>query len=275
MFVILNVEFVQKGRIKRGKTVSRINEVMTGGGERFYIADIAACEKGINWDEVEYFLGRYGKNILLDNRIKLPDFTGLRRFSSDEFKNILLFNTVSSLFKRMYLEGVKISCCIHDSEGLYSSFLPLIVKFASETVVVTKRSFRYHSEISRLYSYMGAGVRITDKEFDVQEGAFVIDTDNSFKYRGKGLVFSPWGNGLNPYGAEGFNDIKSLCPEYIDITDFLGAMYKLNRENRLKDALCGQFKQGGNIRSASDVYEEMKSRAEKSLRRKESIIFYV
>lgn len=275
MFVILNPEFTGKSRVKKGRTVNRINEVMTGGGERFYIADIAASEKGINWDEVEYFLGRYGKNILLDSRIKLPDFTGLKRFSSDEFKNILLFNTLSSLFKGMYLEGLKISCFINDPEGLYSSFLSLIVKFASETVVFTKRGFRYHSEVSRLYSYMGAGVRITDKELKEQEGVFVLDTAGSFKYSGRGLVFSPRGQGLNPWGVRGFSDIKSLCPEYIDITEFFGAMYKLNREYRLKDAFCEYFRQGKDIKSAGEVYEKMKGSAQKGARKRESIIFYV
>ena len=189
MFVILNIVESGKRKVKRGKTVDNVRDVQISCGERFYIVDVCDSEKGVNWDEVSYFIGKHSKKVLMDNRYGFPEFTSLSRFDALHFKNILLFNTLEMVLKEMYLSGIRVRCIINDKSARYSSYLQKVVRFASQTTVVTDNSFRYFSEISNIYEKYGAGVTITDSIPGTDEKTFVIDTSGEMKNVNKGYLF--------------------------------------------------------------------------------------
>lgn len=274
MFVILNIVESGKRKIKRGKTVNEVREVSTLGGERFYVVDVCDSEKGVNWDEVSYFIGKHSKKVLLDRQFCFPDFTPLTRFEPLHFKNLLLFNTLEMILREMYLSGIRIKCIINDPSAVYSSCLSKIARFSSQTTVITKYDYRYFSEIRGLYAEYGAGVTISEKIPSPDERTFILDTSCSFENKDIGYLFSAT-KGITPLTVEGFNHLKVLCPSYIDGIDFLGAVYEMNRDNSLSDAFCAEFLCNGERKTVSDMMTDLKKRLSISFDSNKSIIFYV
>lgn len=237
MFVIVNVKKSGKRKIRQGKTVDCVHEYKTSAGERFYIVDVFDSDKGVNWNETASFIGRHSNHILIDDSITPPVDCPVKKYNSIKFKNILLFNTVGLILKQMYLAGCRPKCFINDDNAQYAFLLNKIVKFSAQTTVKTNKSYLYYSHISSLYTQMGVSVTITDKAIDTDEDTIVIDTNSNLNTKSK-MLFSVYGNGFAPKYVDGFNNLKSICPTYINTVDFLGAIYEFNREQKLEDALC-------------------------------------
>ena len=274
MFVILNIVESGKRKIKRGKTVSQVREVSTTGGERFYVVDVCDSEKGVNWDEVSYFIGKHSKKVLLDRQFCFPEFTPLVRFEAVDFKNLLLFNTLELILREMYLSGIKTKCVVNDPGALYSSCLSKIVRFASHTTVVTDCDYRYFSEVQGLFNEYGAGVTVSEKAPIPDAQTFIIDTAGSFENNGKGYLFSVT-EGITPLTVEGFNHLKVLCPAYINCIDFLGAVYEMNRDDSRASAFCADFLFYGERKTVSEVMIDIKKQLNASFNSDKSIIFCV
>ncbi len=274
MFVVLNLVESGKKKVRKGQTVRKVTEHQTGGGERFYIVDISDSGTGVNWDEVAAFIGRHSARVITDNSLILPAESALKRYSAEKFLNILLFNTMSIILKELYMSGFRTKCYINDREGSYSFLLPCIARYSGETVVVTGNDYRYFSQIQSIYGEFGAGVTITDGRCEPESHAFVIDADGTFPYKGKGILFSSKA-GIRPHTVEGFDDIKRMCPSFIDVNVFFGAMYEMNREKRLSHAFCRTMLRENAEMSVWELVQELKIRISASPDRRKSIIFYV
>ncbi len=274
LFVVVNVKDSGKRKVKRGRTVEKVNEYFTGGGERFYIADVLDSEKGVNWDEVARFLGRHSSHILINKKISLPENSAVSRFEPVKFKNVLIFNTLELLLKQMYLAGCRTVCYINDPKGDYALQLPKIAAYSAQTTVITDNRFRYLSQIAQVYDKFGAGVVLSDKADIKNSNAVVIDTAGTV-FGGAGVIFSPFDNGITPKYIDSFNDIKSLCPPFLESIDFLGAVYELNREKRLNSAICRTFSHCGNDIRVLDLLERLIPRKTVKNPDEKSIIFTV
>lgn len=275
MFVVLNVKSSGKRKIRRGETVDKVHERQTGRGERFYIVDVLDSERGVNWDEVSYFIGKHSKHVLLSRDLLFPDYSLLKRFEPADLKNVLLFNTLGNIFKQMYMYGYRITCYVYDPKGKYASLLPKTVRYASETIAVTNSAFRYFSVSSAVYSDFGASVTVTDKAEITDKAAVIIDTVGDFDYKGTGMLFSVGDNGITPECVDGFDNFKKLCPDYIDMLDFLGAVYTRNREKSLASAVCRTFSRNDESLSVNDIIKELSELKNKHLENSKSAVFYV
>lgn len=273
MFVIVNVKQTGKRRIKKGRTVEKVYEHFNTGGERYYIADVLAGEKGVDWDEVSRFLGRHSSRILLDKNVILPENSKVSRFEPVLFKNLLIFNTLELILKQMYLAGCRTNCYINDPKGEYFSFLPAIARYSARTTVITSNRFRYVYQAAKLYSDFGAGVSVTENADVLSDDAIVIDTAGTF-FGKKGIVFSPFNNGITPKYTDGFNEFKVLCPAYIETVDFLGAVFELNQNRKLESALCRMFTLDGYDIKTVELLEQLMP-ANKKTDSQTSIIFTV
>lgn len=274
MFVILNIVESGKRKIKRGKTVDNVRDVQTSCGERFYIVDVCDSEKGVNWDEVSYFIGKHSKKVLMDKQFGFPEFTSLARFDAIHFKNILLFNTLEMILKEMYLSGIRVRCIINDKSARYSSQLQKVVRFSSQTTVVTDNSFRYFSDISNIYEKYGAGVTVTESMPDADEKTFIIDTSGEMKNVYKGYLFSAK-KAIHPLNVEGYNHLKVLCPAYIEHIDFLGAVYEMNRDKSLEEACCADFMYNNEKKTVFEMISHIKGNISSVYDNNKSIIFYL
>lgn len=274
MFVILKLAESGKKRIKKGQTVRHVTEHQTGGGERFYIVEIYDSGTGVNWDEVAAFIGRHSVRVLADSSLFLPVGSPVKRYSAEKFFNILLFNTMSIILKELYMSGFRTKCYINDKKGCYSFLLPCIARYSGETVVLTDNDYRYFSQIQSIYGEFGAGVTVTDGKCDPEAHAFVIDADGTFQYRSKGILLSSQ-TGITPCSVEGYEDIKRMCPSFVDKNDFLGAVYEMNREKRLSHAFCRTMRRENEELTVWELVQELKLRISASPDRRKSIIFYV
>ncbi|MBR5497097.1 MAG: hypothetical protein IKV76_03860 [Clostridia bacterium] len=274
MFVILNVVSSGKKKTKKGKAVRKVSEFRTNGGERFYIVDVNDSANGVDWDEVTAFIGKHSSRVLAGENIRFGDDCSVKKFTGEKFFNMLIFNTLSIIIKELYLSGLRTKCYINDKKGQYAFLLPLIARYSAETIVITKNDYRYFSQVQSVYDEIGAGVVITDSIKDAESHSIIIDTDNTFDYRGKGFLFSAC-RGFIPAKTEGFDDIKKLCPGYIDENVFLAAVNEFNFEKRLSRAYCLSFIENNEEITVTELVEYMKNRICASADRYKSIIFYV
>jgi hypothetical protein len=102
----------------------------------------------------------------------------------------------------------------------------------------------------------------------------VIDADGNFEYKGSGILFSRVA-GIIPGIVEGYDDIRRLCPSFIDNNDFLGAVYEMNREKRLSHAFCRTMLRGNEELTVWELIQELKLRLSEYQDSRKSIIFYV
>lgn len=274
MFVVLNLVESGKKKVRKGQTVRKVTEHQTGGGERFYVVDISDSETGVNWDEVSAFIGRHSARVITDSVLHLPEDSLLKRFNNEKFINIILFNTMSMILKELYMSGFRTKCYINDKNGKYSYLLPCIARYSGETVVVTRNDYRYFSQIQSVYGEFGAGVTVTDSNCEPEMHSFVIDADGTYPYNGKGILFSA-DSGIRPCMVEGFDDIRKMCPAFVDVKDFFGAMYEMNREKRLSHAFCATMYSDSGEKTVHEIIQELKIRISASPDRRKSIIFYV
>lgn len=259
MFVVVNVKDSGKRKIRKGRTVDSVREYKTSGSERFYIADVLDSRTGVNWNETASFIGRHSKNILLNREIILPENCSVSRFYAHKFRNILLFNTLELIFKQMYLAGCRPECVIYDPNGKYSFLLPKAARFSAQTAVITNREYVYYPVVSSLYTGLGAGVTVTDKKDALKSDAVIIDTQGTLDIDSPTL-FSVSDNGITPKYAEGLNDLKALCPPYIDTIDFLGAVHQFNGDKRTENSLVRIFRHNDRDVTASEIAEDIISR---------------
>lgn len=274
MFVVLNLVESGKKKVRKGQTVKKVTEHQTGHGERFYIVDVVCGENGVNWEEVATFMGRHSACVVADKKLFLPERSSIKRYSADKFMNTLLFNTMSIILKELYLSGCRTKCYINDKEGRYSHLLSCVACYSGETVVVTDNGYRYFSQIRSVYGEFGAGVTIAQGDYEPESHAFIIDTDGKYPYKGKGILFS-LSAGIRPHVVEGYDDIKNMCPAFIDVNTFLGAVYEMNREKRLSQALCRTMLRENEEITVQNLVQELKVRITASCDRRKSIIFYV
>lgn len=274
MFVIINIVETGKKKIKRGKTVNNVRDVHMSGGERFYIVDVCDSEKGVNWDEVSYFVGKHSKRVLTDKQICFSEFSAMERFNAVRFKNILLFNTLEMILRELYLSGMRIRCVVNDPQALYVQNLPKIVRFAARTTVVTENNFRYFAEISDIYAKFGAGITVADVMPETDEKTLILDTSGDVATEISGYLFSAQ-KAIRPVCVDGFSHLKSLCPSYIDHIDFLGAMYEMNNEKSLSGACCSQFSDGCGRYTVQEMIASLKRDISAVYDNNKSIIFYV
>lgn len=259
MFVVVNVKDSGKRKVRKGRTVDSVREYKTSGGERFYITDVLDSEVGVNWDETAAFIGRHSKNILLNKGIILPENCSVSRFCAHRYINILLFNTAELIFKQMYLAGCRPECVIYDPNGKYSFLLPKAARFSAQTTVITNREYVYYPVVSSLYTGMGAGVTVTDKKDALKSDSVIIDTEGSLDIDSD-MLFSVSDNGITPKYAEGLNDLKALCPPYIDTIDFLGAVHQFNGDKRTENSLVRIFRRKDEDITVSCLAEEIINR---------------
>lgn len=274
MFVIINIKPSGKKRVKKGRTVDKVHEFSTKDNERFYIVDVLDSAVGVNWDEVSLFLGNHRKTVLFDRQFDLPRNAPVQRFEPTEFRQLLLFNTASLIFKELYLSGIRIKCCVNDTAAECPHLLEKIVKYSAQIVVVTSNKFRYLAETEFLYDYYGAGITVANHA-EVSEDTIILDSDNSFNYSGKGILFSSNGAGFSPLAVDGRSSLSSLCPEYIDKIDFLAAVHKFNRCGELSDAVLSAFMYNGTPVSVGGAANRIKNHLWKKTESEKSTIFYV
>lgn len=272
MFVILKIIRIDKRRIKKGRTINSVRIVNTGKGQCFYEIEVLSGEEGIAWSEVVNLIGRHSRNVLVPEGYILPADAPVKRFCSNEFRNILLFNTINHVFRELFYLGGRAVCVVNDPDGAYAQYLCRIVKYIPRITVVTENEFRYFPHIRNIYSDYGAGITLCDSIEKTDGNAVILDTAGTVSSCGR-TVFSPV-NGFSPGRPDGFDEILGFCPDYINQTDFLAAVYRFNRMTELDGALCRTFLSAGRSFTLFETARHILNLSENADVNK-SIIFYV
>ncbi len=272
MFVILKIVRTDKKKIRKGRTIGGVRIVNMGAGQCFYEIEVMSGENGINWDEISSFVGNHGKNLLAESSVSIPADSGLKKYDTTDFRNIMLFNSLKLVFRELFYMGNRVRCVVNDPSGIYAGKLKTIVPYAARITVVTENEFRYFSEIRDIYSVYGAGITLTDSFDEYGDDTVVLDTSGLLKTE-KGILFSP-SNGFSPGRADGFDNILEFCPSYISQTDFLAAVCRFNSQPSLNDAFCRTFLHKNRNLTLFETAEYIAD-AKDSIRTNKSIIFYI
>ncbi len=274
MFVVLNVIDTGKRKIKRSKTVLNMRETLLDNNDKFFVVDVAQTQRGINQNDVENFLGSYSKKAVMNGYASKLLGGSVKPFVPDLFFNVLLFNTVAVMIKELYLCGMRTKCYINDPSGEFALMLSDIVRYSAQTVVITQNEHKYYPCVQTIYSDMGATVTITKKSKQIPTDAILIDTAGTM-FGGGALTFSTK-NGIAPSEISGFENLKQLCPDFIDENIFLAAVYELTRNSdTLSEAFCCTLNMGGTKISLQDLIHIAKQKIYKGVYSEKSIIFYV
>ncbi len=272
MFVILKIVRTDKKKIRKGRTIGGVRIVNMGAGQCFYEIEVISGENGINWGEISAFVGNHGKNVLTEKSVIIPADSGLKKFDTTEFRNILLFNSLKLVFRELFYMGNRVRCVVNDPSGIYAGKLKTIVPYSARITVVTENEFRYFSEIRNVYSVYGAGITLTDCIEECSDDTVILDTSGKLKTE-KGILFSP-SDGFSPGRTDGFDNILDFCPSYISQTDFLAAVCRFNSQPSLNDAFCRTFLHNNRNFTLFETAEYI-GNVKENIRTNKSIIFYI
>lgn len=127
----------------------------------------------INWNKVDDVVGPQRNHLICAENILLPEEMGYKRFDNKEFKSRLVTNLSISVVSKMETPN-KIKIGIFDPNGESADFLPSVVKYTDNIVVVTDNFQGYKYEVDCIYEEMGATVQISDNRVNLIDCDFVI-----------------------------------------------------------------------------------------------------
>ena len=156
---------------------------------------------------------------------------GMKVYASSYFRDILLFNSAVSQLKESVFSPAETLITLIDKKGVLHSQLGRLVPFAGELKVITDNVRAYESESARLMREYGLSLFISDKLSAIPEKGIIISRHSDVvPVYFKGLLITgerrllPFARVLTGEGIRAAGGYGGLCPDGINLTDFLAAL---------------------------------------------------
>lgn len=217
----------------------------------------------IKLDRIDCIIGAQRNHLLCSPRLKFPENSGYRRFSSNRFSARLCTNmALKAVEECVKPETLKIG--IYDPQGESHDFLYYILKHCADVTVVTERADIYQTELDRVMEELGATAVITKNTSDLAECRFVIAPcviEEVLPLRQEALVLTAGSpkvpsNGLvyYKYHLRMPNGFDALKPKELDEEYFCSALYTLGSQYELGSIVpifCRNYSSSQTVKSLS------------------------
>ncbi len=157
--------------------------------------------------------------------------SGIKTWSPSYFKDILLFNTAVSQIEKSVFNPAETLITLIDKRGVLHTEISRLVPFSGELKVITDNVRAYERESERIMKEYGLSLFISDKLSVIPERGIIISRHSDvIPVYFKGLLITdekrlfPFARVLSGEGIKAQENYERLCPEGIDMTDFLSAL---------------------------------------------------
>lgn len=163
MFTVLSIErWEQKGFLKIFglffKNSIKHYSADTGSFKINYI-DFLARNGRINWKKIGRKINKIGAPVVYSGREEIPEFCSFSSFVPVELRSRLCSNMSLEVLDIMKSDRVNLRVGFYDPAGDYADFIPYLLKFTDNPVVVTKNMELYSALSQELIFDTGAVLR--------------------------------------------------------------------------------------------------------------------
>lgn len=220
------------------------------------------CFSGrVRLEKIDKIIGAQRNHLICSEKLKFPENSGYKRFSSPVFSARLCTNMALCVLKEC-LHPEKIKVGIYDPDCVAPDFLFCVLNYCSDVVVITENADAYACELSRAMDELGASAVVTKNTAELADRSLVIAptviceelplkadaivlTNGNPKARTSGLVYFKYSLRM----PNGFDLIK---PKEIDEEYFCAALYTLASQYELGSivpSLCRNFSSAQTVKS--------------------------
>ncbi len=157
--------------------------------------------------------------------------SGIKVWSPSYFKDILLFNTALSQIEKSVFNPAETLITLIDKKGVLHTEISRLVPFSGELKVITDNVRAYERESERIMKEYGLSLFVSDKLSVIPERGIIISRHSDIiPVYFKGLLITdekrlfPFARVLSGEGIKAQEFYERLCPDGIDMTDFLSAL---------------------------------------------------
>ncbi len=155
----------------------------------------------------------------------------MKVYSSSYFKDILLFNSAVSQLGQSVFNPAETLITLIDKKGFLHTEISRLVRFAGELKVITDNVRAYERAAERIMEEYGLSLFVSDKLSSIPEKGIIISRHSDVvPVYFKGLLITgekrllPFARVLTGEGIKAKGNYEVLCPEGINMTDFLSAL---------------------------------------------------
>ncbi len=155
----------------------------------------------------------------------------IKRYASSYFRDILLFNSAVSQIEKSVFNPAETLITVIDKKGVLHSEISRLVNFAGEIKVITDNVRAYGREAERIMGEYGLSLFVSDKLSAIPDRGIIISRHSeAVPVYFKGLLITeekrllPFARVLTGEGIKAKGNYESLCPDGINMTDFLSAL---------------------------------------------------
>lgn len=250
MFAVLQVEKYEKGLLNRFQNLFDRNKVKLNyysvkGAAPFFVMKVKEGKNGVDWEKVSIKAGGCAESILVSKNIQIPVSCGLSRFEPKLLQNVLLFNNMLEILKR--LNNNNISVTVLDKEAGLVKNIDRLFDYARHITVLTDDFPRYKVASQRIMDSCGGAIVLKEYDSDFEKSDIVFsDQYNEKKLKNCGIVFCPDNESLDEkiisgYDAEFPEHTLKNKPDGIDSFVFVSALYELNSLKGLDDLMFSKL----------------------------------
>lgn len=160
-----------------GKFIRDIYELKTipvFKGAPFYKLEITVGKRGVDWQEVTYFVGKCANRLLLDEQINIENISGVGRYNNKILYEKTMKNTFAEILKQQ--NKTFDSLCIIDKKGIYADFLLKLVPYFQRITVTTENKEKYEKVCDYILENTGLCVLV---QSEIQNSTVKIDAERS------------------------------------------------------------------------------------------------
>lgn len=169
----------------------------------------------------------------------------IRQYRSSYFRDIILFNSAISQLEKSVFDPTETLITVIDRKGTLHTEIHRLIKFAGELKVITDNVRAYESEALKIMREYGLSLLISNKLSAIPERGIIISKySDSVPVYFKGLLITgekrllPFARILIGEGVRSSGVYENLCPEGINMTDFLSALCEVCFIRELRKSEC-------------------------------------
>ncbi len=170
----------------------------------------------------------------------LPD-NELKRYSSTYFRDIILFNSAASQIEKSVFNPSETLITLIDKKGVLHSHIDRLVCLAGEIKIITDNVKCYERKAKKIMEEYGLSLIVSDKLSAIPETGIIISLRSDVvPVYFKGLLITgerrllPFAKVLTGQGIKANAEYMSLCPENINMTEFLSALCEVCFQKELR-----------------------------------------
>ena len=143
-------------------------------GAPFYKLEVTMGKRGIDWQQVTYFIGKCANRLLLDETINIDGVKDIGRYKNKILYEKMMKNTFIEILKQQ--NKIFDSLCVIDKRGVSTDFLLNLVPYFEKITITTDQKGKYEKICDYILENTGLCVLL---QSEIQDATVKIHTERN------------------------------------------------------------------------------------------------